>query len=99
MGQTIVITGANRGIGLAMAQAWCARGDTVLATCRQPSAALLESGAKVIDGVDVSTADGVMNLQNALGETPVDVLYNNAGIMCSETVSYTHLTLQTKRIV
>jgi len=86
VGQTIVITGANRGIGLAMAQAWCARGDTVLATCRQPSAALLESGAKVIDGVDVSTADGVMNLQNALGETPVDVLYNNAGIMCSETV-------------
>ena len=86
MGQTIVITGANRGIGLAMAQAWCARGDTVLATCRQHSAALLESGAKVIDGVDVRTADGVMNLQNALGETPVDVLYNNAGIMCSETV-------------
>lgn len=86
MGQTIVITGANRGIGLAMVQAWCARGDTVIATCRQPSAALLDSGVKVIDGVDVSTADGVMNLQNALGETPVDMLYNNAGIMCSETV-------------
>ena len=86
MGQTIVITGANRGIGLAMVQAWCARGDSVLATCRQPSAALLESGATVIDSVDVSTADGVMNLQNALGDRRVDTLYNNAGIMSSETV-------------
>ncbi len=86
MGQTIVITGANRGIGLAMVQAWCARGDTVLATCRQPSAALLESGAKVIDGVDVGSADGVMNLQNALDDRRVDMLYNNAGIMSSETV-------------
>ena len=74
MGQTIVITGANRGIGLAMVQAWCARGDTVLATCRQPSAALLESGAKVIDGVDVGSADGVMNLQNALDDRRVDML-------------------------
>ena len=86
MGQTIVITGANRGIGLAMVQAWCARGDTVLATCRQPSAALLESGAKVIDGVDVGSADGVMHLQNALDDRRVDMLYNNAGIMSSETV-------------
>lgn len=86
MGQTIVITGANRGIGLAMVQAWCTRGDTVVAACRQPSPALLESGATVIDGVDVSTHDGVMNLRSALGDRRVDTLYNNAGIMCSETV-------------
>lgn len=86
MGQTIVITGANRGIGLAMVQAWCTRGDRVFAACRQPSPALMDSGATVIDGVDVSTADGVMNLKSALGDTGVDMLYNNAGIMCSETV-------------
>lgn len=86
MGKTIVITGANRGIGLAMVQQWCTSGDTVFAACRQPSQALLDSGAKVIDGVDVGTPDGVMNLKSALGNTPVDVLYNNAGIMCSETV-------------
>ena len=41
---------------------------------------------EVIDGVDVSTADGVSNLTSALGDTPVDILYNNAGIMLSETV-------------
>ncbi|MBL4570272.1 MAG: SDR family oxidoreductase [Alcanivorax sp.] len=86
MAQTIVITGANRGIGLALAQQWKARGDRVLAVCRQASTALLDSGVEVIDGVDVSTADGVSNLTSALGDTPVDLLYNNAGIMLSETV-------------
>ena len=86
MAKTIVITGANRGIGLALAQHWKARGDRVLAVCRQASTALIDSGVEVIDGVDVSTADGVSNLTCALGDTPVDILYNNAGIMLSETV-------------
>ena len=86
MAQTIVITGANRGIGLALAKHWKARGERVLAVCRQASTALLDSGVEIIDGVDVSTADGVSNLISALGNTSVDILYNNAGIMLSETV-------------
>lgn len=86
MAETIVITGANRGIGLALAQQWKARGAQVLAVCRQASTALVDSGVEIIDGVDVSTADGVSNLTSALGDTSVDVLYNNAGIMLSETV-------------
>jgi len=86
MAETIVITGANRGIGLALAQQWKARGDRVLAVCRQASTALVDSGVEIIDGVDVSTADGVSNLASALGDTSVDLLYNNAGIMLSETV-------------
>ena len=86
MAETIVITGANRGIGLALARQWKARGDRVLAVCRQASTELLDSGVEVIDGVDVSTADGVSNLTSALGDTRVDLLYNNAGIMLSETV-------------
>jgi NAD(P)-dependent dehydrogenase (short-subunit alcohol dehydrogenase family) len=86
MAQNIVITGANRGIGLALAKHWKARGERVLAVCRQASTALLDSGVEIIDGVDVSTADGVSNLISALGNTSVDILYNNAGIMLSETV-------------
>ena len=50
------------------------------------SDSVLDSGVEVIDGVDVSTADGVSNLISALGDTRVDLLYNNAGIMLSETV-------------
>jgi len=37
MSQTIVITGANRGIGFAMAKIFQQRGDTVYALCRQSS--------------------------------------------------------------
>ena len=88
MSQTIVITGANRGIGLAMAGIWKARGDRVIATCREPSAVLHELGVEMIDGIDVSREDGVINLQSGLGDTSVDVLFNNAGIMLSETVDH-----------
>ena len=86
MAQTIVITGANRGIGLALAQHWKARGERVLAVCRQASTALVDSGVEIIDGVDVSTFDGVSNLTSALGDTSVDILYNNAGVMLSESL-------------
>jgi len=36
---TILITGANRGIGFAMARVAAARGDTVIATARNPAEA------------------------------------------------------------
>lgn len=88
MARTIVITGANRGIGLAMASIWKARGDRVIATCREPSAVLDRLGVEMIDGIDVSREDGVINLQSGLGDTSVDVLFNNAGIMLSETVDH-----------
>ncbi|EKF74593.1 short-chain alcohol dehydrogenase-like protein [Alcanivorax hongdengensis A-11-3] len=91
MSQTIVITGANRGIGLAMARCWAQRGDRVIAACRQPSQALADLGVEIVDGVDVSRRDGVTNLEAALGNTPVDVLYNNAGIMLSETLDHMDL--------
>ncbi len=90
MSQTVVITGANRGIGLAMAGIWKARGDRVIATCREPSAALESLGVEMIDGIDVSREDGVINLRSGLGDTSVDVLFNNAGIMRNETIEHMH---------
>ncbi|MGB2247423.1 MAG: SDR family oxidoreductase [Alcanivorax sediminis] len=90
MSQTVVITGANRGIGLALAAQWKARGDRVIATCREPSAVLDKLGVEMIDGIDVSRDDGVTNLRSGLGDTRVDVLFNNAGIMCNETIEHMH---------
>lgn len=90
MSQTVVITGANRGIGLAMAGLWKARGDRVIATSREPSAALDALGVEVIDGIDVSREDGVINLKSGLGDTVVDVLFNNAGIMSNESLEHMH---------
>ena len=51
-----VITGANRGIGLAMCTQLAARGETIVAICRTSSDDLNQLGVQVIDGVDVSDA-------------------------------------------
>jgi len=81
---TYLITGANRGIGLSLTQQLAARGDDVIAVCRQASAALDATGAQVIDGVDVSDAQAVAALPGRLGERRIDALVLNAGIFTNE---------------
>ncbi|GAB3015323.1 hypothetical protein GCM10027098_07210 [Bowmanella dokdonensis] len=50
---TIVITGANRGIGLALTRQYLQRGDKVYGLCRSAGEELKTSGAEVIENVDV----------------------------------------------
>ncbi|WP_019399073.1 SDR family oxidoreductase [Pseudoxanthomonas sp. GW2] len=83
---TYLITGANRGIGLSLAQQLRARGETVIGVCRQASDALRASGAEVIDGVDVSDAQAVATLPERLQGRRIDVLVLNAGIFSNETL-------------
>lgn len=78
---TYLITGCNRGIGLELARRLAERGETVIGACRSSSDELEALGVRVIDGIDVATHDGVTRLAEALGDTPVDVLINNAGIL------------------
>lgn len=86
MAETIVITGANRGIGFELARLWRKRGDTVIAACRHGSEALAELGVEVIDGIDVTQEAGVSRLAEALGNRTIDVLFNNAGVLGDETI-------------
>ena len=90
MSKTVVITGANRGIGYAMAKLCLARGDTVYALCRKSSAALnqlhTEYNAHIVEGVDVSTELGLNNAKQALAGISIDLLINNAGILRNETL-------------
>ena len=78
---TILITGANRGIGLALVQAYLKRGDSVIGVCRNSSEALGRSGAEVIEQVDVSRRDDLDKLHSQLGGRTINVVINNAGIM------------------
>ncbi|GJM02909.1 MAG: short-chain dehydrogenase [Rhodomicrobium sp.] len=81
---TVVITGANKGIGLELAKQYAARGDEVIAAVRKTSDELDATGAKVHVGVDVSDDQSVLEFKRALGDTQIDVLINNAGILSSE---------------
>jgi NAD(P)-dependent dehydrogenase (short-subunit alcohol dehydrogenase family) len=76
-----VVTGANKGIGLALAAELKQRGHTVLAVCRKSSPELSKLGVEVVDGVDVATDAGVAKLVAAVGSRAIKWLVNNAGIM------------------
>ncbi|HTR00111.1 MAG TPA: SDR family oxidoreductase [Candidatus Acidoferrum sp.] len=84
--QTVVITGANRGIGLALTRSFVDAGDHVIAACRHPAMAaelqaLQKTGNVEIVALDVTSADSVAALANSVGNRTIDVLINNAGIM------------------
>ncbi|WP_020405353.1 SDR family oxidoreductase [Hahella ganghwensis] len=82
----VVITGANRGIGLEFARQFIARGDQVTALCRQASPALKELNVKIIEGVDVGHDDCIASIRHALEDQSVDILVNNAGVLHHESL-------------
>lgn len=84
MTKTVLVTGANRGIGLAFVQRYRQRGDRVIAVCRHSSPELLQSGAQICEGVDVADEAAVANLREQLKGVSIDVLINNAGILRDE---------------
>ena len=81
--QTVLITGANRGIGLEFARQYAADGWSVIACCRKPAAAkdlkTLEGEVR-IEKLDVASDSSISALARSLKNQPIDVLINNAGI-------------------
>jgi len=77
----MLITGANRGLGLEMAKQSIASGHTVYATARNPGKAdeLNATGATVLQ-CDVADPASVEAMAKAVGDAPIDVLINNASI-------------------
>lgn len=84
--KTILITGANRGIGLELCRQLVNRGDEVIAVCREAGKQLNALNLRVVEGVDVSAADSVLGLQNQAGIENLDWLINNAGILSVESL-------------
>lgn len=82
-GKVVVITGANRGIGLAIAKQLGGKGVQLYLACRQTSpgvGAVNLNGGAIITGVDMADDECGTKLAASLPEQ-VDVLLNNAGIL------------------
>jgi NAD(P)-dependent dehydrogenase (short-subunit alcohol dehydrogenase family) len=83
----VVVTGANRGLGLGLAGAYAARGDEVWATARNLASAselrALErssAGLVHVHALDVRSDEQVLAFADAVGDATVDRLVNNAGV-------------------
>ncbi len=79
---TILITGANRGIGLELAKQYAAAGDTVIRAMRGADTAEGPLGEAL--PLDVTSDTSVAALAQALAGRPIDLLINNAGIIGPE---------------
>jgi NAD(P)-dependent dehydrogenase (short-subunit alcohol dehydrogenase family) len=102
---TILITGANRGIGLELTEQFAEDGWQVLACCRNPAAAgqlqaLSERGLAIEShALDVTDYEQMATLANQLGNRPIDILLSNAGIYGSKGVGFGEVDAQEWRQV
>lgn len=89
---TVLLTGANRGIGLAFARSYATDGWRVLATCRDPGAARELGAVKgdvQVHRLDVADDDAIQALARNLKGEAIDLLINNAGILDDDALGQT----------
>lgn len=84
---TILVTGANRGIGLELVKQYAEEGGRVIACCREPDEAaqlhqLAEKYSSIsIEMMDVTDHDSIDDLSDQYRNITIDMLINNAGVI------------------
>jgi NAD(P)-dependent dehydrogenase (short-subunit alcohol dehydrogenase family) len=78
-GKRVVVTGAGKGIGLAIVRGFVAEGATVVAGSRSVTAELQKLDGVTPIAVDLADPDGPARLVEAAGDR-IDVLVNNVGV-------------------
>jgi len=97
--KTVLITGANRGIGLGLVSKFLAHGHTVIATARNPDGArdLWEfehtyPGRCRILALDVTDDRSISSFADSLKGQAIDVLINNAGYLATPSGGFADLS-------
>ena len=95
---TVLITGANRGIGLALVRRYADVGANIIACCRDPATAGELRGLEAtfdprvrIMQLDVAKESSVASIGKALGDQAIDIIINNAGILGPEAQSASYI--------
>jgi NAD(P)-dependent dehydrogenase (short-subunit alcohol dehydrogenase family) len=89
---TVLITGANSGLGLELAKQYAAKGWTVIATHRRSeipeslAAVIAEHPNVRVERMDVASIEEIEALAAKLEGVPIDVLINNAGVYADRSV-------------
>ena len=102
---TILITGANRGIGLELTRQFAEDGWQVLACCRNPAdagqlQALGEQNPAIeLHALDVTNYQQMAALADQMGHRPIDILLSNAGIYGSKGTGFGEVDAQEWRQV
>lgn len=98
MNKTVLITGANRGIGLEFVRQYANKGWHVIATCRQPDQAealqtLVSDKIQVLP-CDIADQKSVSCLSEQLKDVALDCLINNAGAYSSKGERFDNVTAE-----
>jgi NAD(P)-dependent dehydrogenase (short-subunit alcohol dehydrogenase family) len=84
--RTVLITGANRGIGFEFCRQFKERGDTVIALCRKSTPELNSLGIQIFENIDVRNFESLQQCAASLSGVAIDILINNAGYLHRESL-------------